>query len=149
MAIALNIFSSNNALMGNKNFHNWKRKYPKRSCYLPKVRRKTLVNTMNLLLQLKVSDENNFKTQSIDLSSFEMQFLSCCYNIQAKIRKADSQFGCATDQCTVSQKINVLLDMPSPKYIVLLIGWILRVSVHPKKQKQYKNKKIVMSPSTL
>ena len=37
---------------------------------------------MNLFLQLKVSDENNSKTESIDLSSFKMQFLSSCYNTQ-------------------------------------------------------------------
>ena len=45
---------------------------------------------MNLSLQLKVKDENNSKTESIDLSSFEMQFLSGCYNSQNENWKDDS-----------------------------------------------------------
>ena len=41
-------------------------------------------NPMNLILQLKASDENNSKIESIGLSSLEMQFLSCCYSTQAE-----------------------------------------------------------------
>ena len=52
---------------------------------------------MNLFLQLKVSDENGFETESIDQSSLEMQFLSQCCSVQAEIWKDDSQLGCTPD----------------------------------------------------
>ena len=45
---------------------------------------------MSLFLQLKVSDEKNSKTESIDLSSFKLQFLLCCYSTQAKILNFDT-----------------------------------------------------------
>ena len=40
--------------------------------------------------KLKVNDENSSKTESINLSSFKMQHLSCDYNVQAEIRKDNS-----------------------------------------------------------
>ena len=45
---------------------------------------------MNLFLQLKVSDENNSKIESKDLSLFKMQFLSSCYNTQTELWINDS-----------------------------------------------------------
>ena len=88
---------------------------------LTKKWEKTL-NCKNLFLQLKVSDANNYKTQSIDPNSFEMQSLSCCYNIQAEIRKDDSQFGLPIDPIhKFGKKFNVILDMPSQK---LLFCWL-------------------------
>ena len=59
--------------------HNWKEE-PIHERYEP----------MNLFLQLKVCDENNFKAKSIELTSFKMQLLSQYYNIQVEIWKDDS-----------------------------------------------------------
>jgi hypothetical protein len=47
-----------------------------------KWKRGTLGDDVNISLQLTVSDENKPKTKSIDLSSFELQFLSRYYNTQ-------------------------------------------------------------------
>ena len=58
--------------MGKENFHNCKRKCPERPRYYLEVRGQTIGNTVNFFLQLKVSDGNNSKTRSIDLSSFKM-----------------------------------------------------------------------------
>ena len=45
---------------------------------------------MDLLLKFKVSDGKNSKIELINLSLYKMQFLSHCYNAQAKIGKDDS-----------------------------------------------------------
>ena len=93
---------------------------------------------MNLFLQLKVSDKNSFKIQSIDLSSFEMRFLSRCYITQAQVWKVDSQFGCAFDQI-----YNQTKDRRSSKsgfltFDVLSIDSILRVSVYVHALRSYR-----------
>jgi hypothetical protein len=97
MAIALNLFSFGNALMCKEDLQNCKRKCPKRPHYYPKLRGSTLGGVVNLLLQSKVSDDNNSKIELIDLSSFKTNFLCCCYNTQARIWKDDSQLDCAFD----------------------------------------------------
>ena len=90
-AIAFNLFSSCNALVGKESLDNIKRNCPKRPQFKPKVRGRILGSTMNYFLQLKVSDENNSKIESKDLSSFKIHFLSNCCNIQAKTWKMISR----------------------------------------------------------
>jgi hypothetical protein len=86
--IAFHLFSFGNALMGEETFHNCKIKCPNRPHYQPEMRGRTLSGVVKLLLQL--SDENNSKIESIDLSSFKMQFLSHCYGSQVAISEDDS-----------------------------------------------------------
>lgn len=46
-----------------------------------------------LFLQLKVSDEDNHKIESINLNSIKMQFLYRWYNTHAEILRDDIQLG--------------------------------------------------------
>jgi hypothetical protein len=69
---------------------------------------------VSLFLQLKVSDENNSKLESIDLSSFEIQFDPCCYNSQAGIWKDDSQLGYAYDPSYGLAKISTFSQIWFP-----------------------------------
>ena len=74
---------------------------------------------MNLFLQLKVSDENCSKTKSINLSAFEMQFPSHCYNMQVKIWKDDNQLGCASNLIYgQGKKIDTLPNMASQNLLL-------------------------------
>ena len=66
---------------------------------------------MNLCLQLKVSDENNSKTEATDLNSFEIQFLSRGYNIQYEIWKDGRQLGCTFDLIYDSTKRSILFHI--------------------------------------
>ena len=69
---------------------------------------------MNLFLQLKVSDGNDSEIESIDLSSFETQFLSRCYKTQVEIWKNVSQLYSASNPIyKMTKKINTLQDMLS------------------------------------
>ena len=74
------------------------------------MRGRTLGGSLNLFLQLKVSDENNFKIESIDISSFKMQFLS---RVAIKLK-----FGRMLDSLVVhmtqfDKKIDTILNMAS------------------------------------
>ena len=63
---------------------------PLETTLLTKSESKNPRRRCEVTLQLKVSNKSNSKTQSIDLGSFKMQFLTHCYYTQAKIRKDDS-----------------------------------------------------------
>ena len=88
---------------------------------LSKSERKNPRQDVNLFLQLKVSNDNSSKIESINLSSFEMQFLSRCYNVIVEIWVDNNHLGCAF---YVWQKINSLLCILS---LVLKIDSNLRV----------------------
>ena len=96
------------------------------------MRGRTLVGVVNLFLQLKASDENNSKIESINLSSFKVQFFSHCYDTQAGIGKDDSQLSCACDPISGWQKNQYFSIYGLLKSVVLLINPILSVSVHDK-----------------
>lgn len=96
---------------------------------LPLVRERTLDDTVNLFLQLKVNVENNSKTESIEFSSFEVQFLYCCHSIETKIWKVYSQLVAHCTQFIIWQKIKTLPYMTSQTLLLLLLDSDLRVNV--------------------
>lgn len=97
---------------------------------LTKVRGGTLCGVVNLFLLLKVSDKNNSQIGSMDLSSFEMQFLSCCYYTQTEFGKMIANLVAHMTQFTVWQKDWYSFRYGFLKFDVLLIDFILKVNVY-------------------
>ena len=104
--------------MGKENLHNYKRKKSEGTTLLAKLRGRTLGNAMKLFLHMKVSDEKISKIESIDLSSFKMQFLFCCYNAQVGIWKDDSQLGCTSNPIySLNWQLSIFGQTSRPKTI--------------------------------
>ena len=94
------------------------------------MRGRTPGGVVNLLLYFKVSDENNSKAKSIDLSSFKMQFLPHCYSTHVELWKDNSHLGCESDPiCGLAKRSALSLIYAFPKCIVLSIDSVLRIGV--------------------
>ena len=95
------------------------------------MRGRTLGASINLFLQLKVSDAKNYKTDSIDLRFFEIQCPYHCYDAQVKFcEKIIANLVAHMTQFIVWQKDQYSSKYGSPKFVDLLIDLVLKVSLH-------------------
>ena len=126
-AIALNLFSTGNALLGKVNLHNCKRKCPKRSHYYQKVRGRTLGGALNLFLHLKVSDENNSQNW-VNRPKFIRNAisLSLLTTLELKIGRMITNLVVHLTDLRFDKKINTLPKYGFLKFVILLIDSVLR-----------------------